>query len=80
MSMQGQPGLVHLIEHCLEQDAAWCVELAVAAALAEIERPFNPTEPPSPLRKPRSSFRDRLKEGSEGPEMVWLPSWRFLFW
>ncbi|WP_295455036.1 formylglycine-generating enzyme family protein [uncultured Thiodictyon sp.] len=107
-TIQAQPGLAQLIEGHLEQDPARRIELAVAAALAEIESrepakpdpvgaaprreepaptpepvaipepPSNPTGQTPPLPEPFSSFHDQLKDGSEGPEMVWLPPGRFL--
>ena len=32
----------------------------------------------APEPEPLTAFRDRLQDGSEGPEMVWLPAGRFL--
>ncbi|WP_100920160.1 formylglycine-generating enzyme family protein [Candidatus Thiodictyon syntrophicum] len=44
---------------------------------AAAPQPANKTKPPPPPPAPATPFRDRLKDGSDGPEMVWLPPGRF---
>jgi len=41
---------------------------------AAAPQPANKTKPPP---APATPFRDRLKDGSDGPEMIWLPPGRF---
>ncbi|WP_295392451.1 formylglycine-generating enzyme family protein [uncultured Thiodictyon sp.] len=54
--------------------AHWAVE-TWALALGVIAEP---APAPAATPEPPPSFRDRLKDGSEGPEMVRLPAGRFL--
>ncbi|WP_295440709.1 formylglycine-generating enzyme family protein [uncultured Thiodictyon sp.] len=49
-----------------------------AAAPEPPPKPAKKSKPPPPPPAPLPTFRDRLKDGSEGPEMVRLPAGRFL--
>ena len=49
-----------------------------AAAPQPPLKPAQKTKPPPPAPASLTAFRDRLKDGSEGPEMVRLPTGEFL--
>ncbi len=44
----------------------------------ETKKPRHPAKPASPSRAPGTVYRDRLRDDSEGPEMVVIPAGEFL--
>ncbi len=66
-----------------QKQAPWeSVSLVNTFYFAQSPRSKETVVPPQPLTQPPSSntlthFCDRLQDGSEGPEMVWIPAGRF---
>jgi formylglycine-generating enzyme required for sulfatase activity len=89
---QGQPGFQRLCRDIAELAGPGAPPQADGPAPARSAAPKAPVRRPTPapakvqpLPKPRLAayepfaiFRDRLKGGGEGPEMVWLPPGEFL--
>ena len=61
-----------------KKKAARRVRQARPRQSAQAKKPQQPNQPASPSRASGTAYRDRLKDGGEGPEMVVIPAGSFM--